>query len=224
MSNLVPIRVSLTDANKKKLAGGSAIRLKHHQLKDGDLELHVSAKKAKKIAKACRCGKGVTLDMNSQEYKTNGGKLDWGKVKRGLKDFGKAAIRGGIKAAAATLGELAGGPVGAMAATAASTPLADYAVRKSGLGMKEVATYSTLGLARGYIPDTSGSGFLGPAHPASNPGHRADPRLPDNSGSRHRVTRGGSFKPAGGYGVPHLGVRHPAHMPMVAHSDLPCRM
>lgn len=227
--NLTAVNVTLTNKQKKTLASGGAIGLKPSQYGGPDV-LHFGPVTAKRYTRNKNQNKGMRVNLTQAEYErsASGGKLDWGKVKSKLGDkkmwrnigkkVGKEALKNADKILPAAVG-LIDPPAGIALAAAMQTPAAKSALKLaneavSGMGGREIAMPSQMGIARGYTPDTSGSGFLGPAHPAMRP---KDTRLPDNSGIRH----GGSFK-AVGYGV--RGDIHPARTPNVSHGDLPMRM
>ena len=77
MTKYINAKVNITEGQKKKLqhaikanCSAVSIRLGHKNLKGNDI-LAVTESQAKKLAKACKNGKGTTIRMSSEQLKHN---------------------------------------------------------------------------------------------------------------------------------------------------------
>lgn len=208
--DLKPIKVSLTGGNVNQLKKGNATLLKHAQLDEskGTVTLYLRPHVANKLHKAFTKNKGVKLQMIPDEFQKSfsdgGGKITYKKnVAPILKEVVKKAIP---VAAAAVTGAVA--PELAPLAAVVASKYADKGATALGK--------ATGGWGVGDVehvrrkPAMHGLNFIDPAHPGWHPA----PGLKDNSVDRSPPRRGGSFKPAGGYGI------HPAMNPTRDQSDL----
>ena len=218
-TDFVSHRLSLSPAQVKKLLKGEATLLKHHQMSGGEIEVHLSVKKHKKLLKNLAEGKGMKLSLDERERE--GGNLRGffkkvgqvaKKVYSGYQKYVKPVvsplIREGLtKALPMAVGAAAtalGQPQLALPAAALAAKVASPLVNRVG----DVTGAYGLGDHHSSKVETSRSTFINSHHPAFTP---ALPRR-DMSVSMH----GGSFRTMGGGSLVHHTSRLQRHMSMAA--------
>ena len=87
----MPVHVTLSAAQQRRLASGLTVQLRHEALHGGPHEVHLSVAQASRLTTAQRTGKGMRLQLSPAQLRTGGGFLE--QLRRAGR-FIKAAIVG----------------------------------------------------------------------------------------------------------------------------------
>ena len=201
-------KVSLTPTQAKRLLKGQATLLKHEQMEGGDVEIHMSAKKHRRLMRNMSKKKGYKLSLSPEEL-DGGGLKDWMQkagtfikdkivkpyqsvVKPVVGPMIRKSLAKALPAAAGAAATMLGQPELAAPAAALASKIAAPLVNKIG----DVTHAYGLGGAgvekHHHRLESNSSNFLNPSHPAMHP------ILPPHDMSYGAYERhGGSFKVMG---------------------------